>query len=71
MKVSTRKGGQPKKKADRATFERKVRDLGCVLDRLPAERQEQLQRELEADEEREQLTAREAGACRCGQEPEQ
>jgi hypothetical protein len=54
MKTPARKGGQPKKKAGRATFERKTRDLGRALDRLPAERQEQLQRELEGKEDREQ-----------------
>jgi len=39
---------------DRAWFERKVAELKAELDKLPADRQEQLRRELEDEGEREQ-----------------
>jgi hypothetical protein len=47
--------GMPKTKAapkkDREWFERKVAELKAELDKLPADRQEQLKRELEAEKE--------------------
>jgi ribosome-interacting GTPase 1 len=52
-----RAAGKPKKKAaakDRAWFERKVAELKAELEKLPADRQEQLRRELEDEPEREQ-----------------
>ena len=45
---------QPKKttpKKDRAWFERKVSDLKADLEKLPADRQEQLKRELQEESE--------------------
>lgn len=46
-----RRTGKTKKKAapkkDRAWFERKVAELRTELEKLPADRQEQLRRELE------------------------
>ena len=53
----SRAGGKPKKKAtakDRVWFERKVAELKAELEKLPADRQEQLRRELEDEPEREQ-----------------
>jgi len=53
----SRAAGKPKTKAapkDRAWFERKVAELKAELDKLPADRQEQLRRELEDEPEREQ-----------------
>lgn len=52
----SRAAGKPKKKAakDQAWFERKVAELKAELDKLPADRQEQLRRELEDEPEREQ-----------------
>ena len=47
-----RKGPAPKK--DRAWFERKVAELKAEIEKLPADRQEQLKRELEAEGDREQ-----------------
>jgi hypothetical protein len=50
----TRTAGRSKKKAapkDRAWFERKVAELKAELDKLPADRQEQLTRELERHKE--------------------
>jgi hypothetical protein len=48
--------GKPKKtaapKKDRAWFERKVAELKTELEKLPADRQEQLKRELEAGSKR-------------------
>ena len=41
-------------KKDRAWFERKVAELKAELEKLPADRQEQLRRELEDEGEREQ-----------------
>jgi len=52
-----RAAGKPKEKAaakDRAWFERKVAELKAELEKLPADRQEQLRRELEDEPEREQ-----------------
>jgi hypothetical protein len=37
----------PKPKHDQAWFEQKVAELGAALKKLPADRQEQLQRELD------------------------
>ena len=46
---------KPKKKAapkkDREWFEQKVAELKAELDKLPADRQEQLRRKLEAESE--------------------
>jgi hypothetical protein len=39
-------------KRDQAWFERKVAELKTELERLPADRQEQLRRELEEEERR-------------------
>ena len=53
----TKAAGKPKKEAaatDRAWFERKVAELKAELDKLPADRQEQLRRELQDEPEREQ-----------------
>ena len=51
----SRVGGKPKKqtapKDDRAWFERKVAELKAELEKLPADRQEQLGRELEREGE--------------------
>ena len=41
-----------KAKPDRAWFERKVAELKAELERLPADRQEQLRWELEEEERR-------------------
>jgi hypothetical protein len=41
-----------KAKPDQAWFEQKVAELKTALEKLPADRQEQLQRELERDRER-------------------
>lgn len=38
----------PKVKKDQAWFEQKVAELGAALEKLPADRQEQLERELAA-----------------------
>jgi len=46
--------GKPKKaapKKDRAWFEQKIAELKTELEKLPADRQEQLRRELEAEKE--------------------
>jgi len=50
------RAGKPKAKAakDRAWFEQKVAELKAELNKLPADRQEQLRRELESESEREQ-----------------
>jgi hypothetical protein len=53
----SREPGKPKTKTapkDRAWFERKVAELKAELEKLPADRQEQLRRELEDEPEREQ-----------------
>jgi hypothetical protein len=51
----SRAGGKPKAKAapkkDRAWFERKVAGLKAELEKLPADRQVQFKRELEAEKE--------------------
>jgi hypothetical protein len=51
----SRTSGKPKTKAapkrDREWFERKVAELKAELDTLPADRQEQLKRELEEESE--------------------
>jgi hypothetical protein len=46
---NTKKKVAPKK--DRAWFERKVAELKTELEKLPADRQEQLKRELEKEKE--------------------
>jgi hypothetical protein len=49
-----KRAGKPKKaapKKDRAWFARKVAELKTELEKLPADRQEQLRRELEGDRE--------------------
>jgi hypothetical protein len=51
--MTDRTGKERKKSApmsDRAWFERKVAELKTELEKLPAGRQEQLRRELEAEE---------------------
>ena len=57
-RTDSRAGGKPKTKAapkkDRAWFERKVAELKAELDKLPADRQEQLGRELEDESGRDQ-----------------
>jgi len=50
MKKRTGKGKTGPKK-DRAWFERKVAELKAELEKLPADRQEQLKRELEEGSE--------------------
>ena len=50
MKKRTGEAKKTGPKKDRAWFERKVAELKTELEKLPAERQEQLRRELEADE---------------------
>lgn len=53
----SRAAGKPKKNAaakNRAWFERKVAELKAELEKLPADRQEQLRREFEDEPEREQ-----------------
>jgi hypothetical protein len=51
----TKRTGKAKKKAtpkkDRAWFERKVAELKTELEKLPADRQEQLKRELGSEED--------------------
>jgi hypothetical protein len=52
----TKRTGKAKKKAapkkDRAWFERQVAELKAELEKLPADRQEQLRRELEDEGDR-------------------
>jgi hypothetical protein len=54
----TKRTGKAKKKAvpkkDRAWFERKVAELKAEAEKLPADRQEQLTRELEDEGDRKQ-----------------
>jgi len=50
----SRTAGKPKTKQDREWFERKVAQLKAELDKSPADRQEQLRRELQDEPEREQ-----------------
>jgi ribosome-interacting GTPase 1 len=45
---------EKKTKKDRAWFERKVAELKTELEKLPADRQEQLRRELEDEGDRNQ-----------------
>jgi hypothetical protein len=51
----TRRRGKAKNKAapkkDRAWFERKVAELKVELDKLPPDRQQQVKRELETEED--------------------
>jgi len=51
MKKRTGKAKKAAPKKDRAWFERKVAELKTELENLPADRQEQLAKELEADKE--------------------
>jgi hypothetical protein len=51
MKKRTGKAKKTGPKKDRAWFERKVAELKAELDKLPADRQEQLRREFEAEAE--------------------
>jgi hypothetical protein len=52
----SREAGKPKKTVpkDRAWFERKVAELKAELEKLPADRQAELRRELEDEPEQEQ-----------------
>jgi hypothetical protein len=54
MKKRTGKAKKAGPKKGRAWFERKVAELRAELEKLPADRQEQLRRELEDRGEREQ-----------------
>ena len=47
-----KKTSKPKAKPDQAWFERKVAELKAELQKLPADRQEQLRRELQEEERR-------------------
>ncbi len=51
MKKPTGKAKKTGPKKDRAWFERKVAELKAELENLPADRQEQLRRELEGEGE--------------------
>jgi hypothetical protein len=51
MKRRTGKAKKAAPKKDRAWFERKVAELKAELEKLPADRQEQLKRELEKETE--------------------
>jgi hypothetical protein len=52
MKKRTRKPKATEPKKDRAWFERKVAELKGELEKLPADRQKQLKRELEQEGEK-------------------
>jgi hypothetical protein len=52
MKKRTRKPKKTATKKDQAWFERKVAELKTELEKLPADRQEQLMRELEQEGEK-------------------
>ena len=58
----TKRTGKPKKKAapkkDRAWFERKVSELKAELEKLPADRQERLEKDLETGKEIRRITAK-------------
>ena len=54
MKKRTGKAKATGPKKDRAWFERKVAELITELEKLPADRQEQLRRELEDEGDRKQ-----------------
>ena len=54
MKKRTGKAKKAGPKKDRAWFERKVAELKAELEKLPADRQEQLRRELEDEGDRKQ-----------------
>ena len=54
MKKRTGKAKKAAPKKDRARFEQKVAELKTELEKLPADRQEQLRRELEAEGDREE-----------------
>ena len=54
MKKRTGKATKPGPKKDRAWFERKLAELRAELEKLPADRQEQLRRELEDEGDRKQ-----------------
>ena len=51
MKKRTSKAKKAAPKKDRAWFERKVAELKAEVEKLPADRQEQLKRELERESE--------------------
>jgi hypothetical protein len=51
MKKRTGKAKKAEPKKDQAWFERKVAELKTELEKLPADRQEQLKRELEEGSE--------------------
>jgi hypothetical protein len=53
MKTSADSRKKKRKKASRALFEAKVRELGEALKKLPADRQEAFQREIEEQDKRE------------------
>lgn len=54
MKKRTGKAKKTGPKKDRAGFERKVAELKTELEKLPADRQAQLRRELEDEGDRKQ-----------------
>jgi hypothetical protein len=54
MKKRTGKANKTGPKKDRAWFERKVAELRAELEKLPADRQEQLRRKLEDEGDRKQ-----------------
>jgi hypothetical protein len=51
MKKRSARAKKPGPKKDQAWFERKVAELKAELEKLPADRQEQLKRELEKESE--------------------
>ena len=51
MKRRTGKAKKTEPKKDRAWFSQKVAELRTALEKLPADRQEQLRRELERESE--------------------
>jgi hypothetical protein len=52
MKKRTGKPKKATRKKDQAWFEQKVAELKTELEKLPADRQEQLRRELERESEK-------------------
>ena len=54
MKKRTGKAKKAEPKKDQEWFERKVAELKTELEKLPADRQEELRRKLEDEREREQ-----------------
>ena len=53
-RIVTKRTKKAAPKKDREWFERKVAELKAELDKLPADRQERLMRELEDEPERQQ-----------------